>query len=252
MAFNSAFEAKRRLSVKAPSLDNEVSLFSESQNSWVVFDPQDQVPYDILSFSTTNPLTVSEDEEDGLDDGISDTAELQNDQTRYSASGDEEPHENDDLIEDLHTSLSTRINEWQKATDTSVSDNVASWDLDAELVTQLLDTSILQRVPAFYGDALFENMSRSDYARFRRTSACLRRSLTRTGYDSSDPDILTRLFSLLQWQSLLGGSGSMVSDYIVNTRSRIHLRKPTYSREFSDTATSSSLVMCGGPSWNDV
>lgn len=252
MAFNSAFEAKKRISVNPPSLDNDVSLFSESQSSWVVFDPQDQVPYDILSFSTNNSLTMSEEEDEEDLDDISETAELQNDQIRYSVSGDEEPHENDDLIEDLHSSLSNRINEWQKTTDTSVSDNVASWDLDAEFVTQLLDTSILQRVPAFYGDKLFDNMSKSDYTRFKRTSARLRRSLTRKGYDSSDPDILTRLFSLLQWQTLLRGSGSMVNDYIVNTRSRIHFRKPTYSREFSDTATSSSLVMCGGPSWNDI
>lgn len=251
MAFNSAFEQRRKVSARAESSEKEVSLFSESQNSWVVFNPQDQIPYDILSFSTNNPFTSSEDE-DGDEDEAQQTAELGQHPHSLASFDHEEDHEDDDLIEDLHTSLSNRIDEWQKATETSVSDNIASWDLDAELVTQMLDTSILNQVPSFYGDKYFDNMSKADYVKFKRTSARLRRSLTRNGHDSSDPDILTRLLSLLQWQSLLRGSGSLVNDYIVNTRSRVHLRRPSYAPEFSDTATSSSLVLCGGPSWNDV
>lgn len=249
MAFNSAFEQRRKVSVKAESLEKEVSLFSESQNSWVVFNPQDQIPYDILSFSTHNPLSSSEDE---MDAEAEQTAELGQCSHSLASVEDEEEFEDDDIIEDLHTSLSNRIDEWQKATETSVSDNIASWDLDADLVTHMLDTSILQQVPSFYGDKYFDNMSKADYAKFKRTSARLRRSLTRNGYNSSDPDILTRLLSLLQWQSLLRGSGSLVNDYIVNTRSRVHLKRPNYAPKFSDTATSSSLVLCGGPSWNDV
>ncbi|WPK22839.1 hypothetical protein PUMCH_000057 [Australozyma saopauloensis] len=251
MAFNPTFEAKRKLSARAPSVEKEVSLFSESQNSWVVFNPNDQVPYDILSFSTNNPLTSSDEEDQEEED---DEVHLKYDIRQEDPHDMSEEHEDDDLIEDLHTSLSNRINEWQKTTDTSVSDNVASWDLDAELVSQMLDTTILQRVPAFYGDKYFDGMSKSQYTEFKRTSARLRRSLTRGGINSSDPDLLTRLLSLLQWQSLLrdSSSGSMVNDYIVNTRSRVHHRRPKFVRQYSDTATSSSLVMCGGPSWNDV
>lgn len=249
MAFNPAFEQRRKAPARAETSEKEVSLFSESQNSWVVFNPQDQVPYDILSFSTSNPLTSS-DEGNELDG--EETTELAQHPRSLESDNYEEDHEDDDLIEDLHTSLSNRINEWQKAKETSVSDNIASWDLDADLVSQMLDTSILREVPSFYGDKYFDGMSKADFANFKKTSALLRRSLTRNGYESSDPDILTRLLSLLQWQSLLRGSGSLVNDYIVNTRSRVHLGRPSYVPEFSDTATSSSLVLCGGPSWNDV
>lgn len=273
MAFNPAFETKRKVSAVAESVEKEVSLFSESQNSWVVFNPQDLIPYDILSFSTSNPLTSSDEEveENEVDTNEVDEHEVDelveaaitaqiSARIRSQLNKDnlnvvhDEPHENDDLIEDLHLSLSNRINEWRNTTDTSVLDNVASWDLDADLVHQMLDTSILQQVPAFYGDRFFDNMSKSDYARFKTTSARLKRSLTRKGFESTDPDFLTRLFSLLQWQSLLrgSGSGSLVSDYIMNTRSRVHFRRPDFTPEFSDTATSSSLVMCGGNSWNDV
>lgn len=253
MAFNSAFEQKRMVSATVPPVEKEVSLFSESQNSWVVFTPQEQAQYDILSFSSSNSLEVSEGSE------IEDIEILdEHDGAESSARGDlsvaldEEAHEDDDLIEDLHYSLSNRINEWQQTTDTFVSDNIASWDLDADLVSQMLDTSILLKVPAFYGDRLFDGMSKSEFVRFKRTSVRLRRSLTRNGYDSSDPDILSRLFSLLQWQTLLRNSGSMVDDYIVNTRSRVQFGTPKYALEFSETATSSSMVMCGGPSWNDI
>lgn len=251
MAFNPSFETRRKVSTTATHIEQDASLSSESRNSWVVFDPQEQASYDILSFSTNDRLTSSlDDEEDTGEIAESDGLHLRRAGQLLTVTH-EDSQEDDDLIEDIHLSLSNRIDEWQKAKDASVSDNIASWDLDSDLVNQMLDTSILQRVPAFYGDKLFESMSKSDYAGFKQASMRLKDSLTRNGYDSSDPDILSHLFSLLQWLTLLQGSG-LINDYIANTLSRVHIKCPSYAPEFSDTATSSSMVKCGGSSWNDI
>lgn len=233
MAFNLAFETRRKAPVPAVADDQPSSLFSESQTSWVVFNPAEAIANDILLLSLSE-RTQTESEYDAPE---------------Y----DDAPEDHDDLIDDLQMTLSNRINAWQKTTDTPVTDNVASWDLDSDLVGQGLDTSILRRVPAFYGDLYFENMSKADYARFKRASAVLKQSLTRKGYNPRDPDLLTRVFELLQWQKLLQTSGSLVDDYVVNTLLRTYLKEPAFKDvEFSDTATSSSLVMCGGSSWNDI
>lgn len=232
MAFNSAFETRRRVTVRPVTEENASSLFSESQSLWVVFNHADRMENDILSFSTTNSF-ATQTEEGGEEE-------------------ESEGQENDDLIDEIQVSLSSRIDQWQTTTDTAVSDNVASWDLDSELVSQLLDTSILRRVPAFYGDQYFENMSKADYVRFKRASAILKKSLT--GKRVPDNDLISRLLKLLQWQNLLQTPGSLVNDYIANTLARTgHLRGPVFRDvEFSDTATSSSMVMCGGSSWNDI
>lgn len=241
MAFNSAFEQRRRAPARATSADRESSLLSESQSLWVLFNPADRIENDILSFSTNNPLTATE-EDSGAED-----------QSEEESETDDDDEEHDELIDGLQMSLSNRINEWQLATEAAVSDNIASWDLDAELVSLLLDTSILRRVPAYYGDNLFENMSKADYVRFKRATSILKKSLTRKGYTGKNPELLQRVLELLQWQNLLRTSGLLVNDYIVNTLARTQLRDPAFKNvEFSDTATSSSLVMCGGSSWNDI
>lgn len=243
MAFNPAFEQRRRPPVRAVPTEHESSLFSESESLWVVFNPADRIENDILSLSTNNPLTTTDEslEEEGFQD---------QDSEEDLASEEEE---DDDLIDHLQMSLSNRINEWQLTTEAAVSDNIASWDLDAELVSLLLDTSILRRVPAYYGDHYFENMSKADYVRFKRATAVLKRSLTRKGYKSHSPELLQRVLELLQWQNLLRTSGSLVNDYIVNTLARTQFRDPPFKDvEFSDTATSSSMVLCGGSSWNDI
>lgn len=235
MAFNLTFETRRKAPVRAVAEERPLSLFSESQTSWVVFNPTDVPENDILSFSTSAALTQTESDSEA------------------EAEEEEREEEDDDLIDHLQVSLSSRINEWQKATDASVSDNMASWDLDADLVSQVLDTSILRRVAPWYGDHYFENMSKADYAQYKRASAVLKKLLSRKDYNPRDPDILTRVLQLLQWQDLLRTSGSLVDDYIVNTLSRTYFKEPAFKDvEFSDTATSSSLVMCGGSSGNDI
>lgn len=245
MAFNPAVERRKRAPVISAPVENESSLFSESQSLWVVFNPPDKLENDILSFTTTNnPLTATDDE-----------SEFQSGEEDAADTGDEadEDDYDDDLLDGLQQTLSSRINEWQLATEAAVLDNVASWDLDAELVDLLLDKSILRRVPAYYGDHYFENMSRADYVRFKRATAMLKKSLTRKGYKSGNQELLTRVLELLQWQNLLRTSGSLVNDYIVNTLARTHFVDPPYKDvEFSDTATLSSLVICGGASWNDI
>lgn len=243
MAFNPAVERRKRAPVIAAPVENESSLFSESQSLWVVFNPPDKLELDILSLSTANnPLTAS-DEESEVQSG-EDSAD------EYEYDADEA---DDDLIDGLDQTLSKRINEWQLATEAAVLDNQASWDLDAELVPLRLDKSVLRRVPAYYGDHYFENMSKAEYVRFKRATAMLKKSLTHKGYKSSNRELLTRVLELLQWQNLLQTSGSLVNDYVVNTIARTHFGDPPFKDvEFSDTATLSSLVICGGSSWNDI
>lgn len=237
MAFNPAYETRRRVSVCPTAPDEtESAVLSESQSLWVLFNP-DRVDNDVILFSTTNPLTTEASEEMESEEESED-----NDET-----------DNDDLIDEVQPSLLSRIDQWQNATDAAVSDNIASWDLDSDLVTKLLDTSILRRVPAFYGDEYFENMSKADYVRFKRASAILRKLLTTKGAPNVDKDLITRLLQVLQWQNLLSTLGTLVNDYIINTLART--QPPVFGFrdvEYSDTATSSSMVMCGGSLWNDI
>ncbi|GEQ68696.1 hypothetical protein JCM33374_g2364 [Metschnikowia sp. JCM 33374] len=257
MAFNPHLGARRKQSTRAVSEDRASSFFSDSQASWVVFNPADLGPQDILSVSTETPLSGSEYEEDVLAEAP-ELGRLLKEAEEARDGGKTSPLQepDDDLIDGFDMSLSNRINEWQKTTDdtSAVSDNVASWDLDEDLTHQVLDTTILSPVPAYYGDQFFKNMSRAEYMRFRRSSLILKQSLSRKGYKPNDPEVMSRLLSLLKWNNLLRSSGSLVDDYIANTLSRVHLQERTYKDvEFSDTATSSSLVMCGGSgSWNEI
>lgn len=257
MAFNSGFETRRKPSVQAVSEDRASLFFSDSQTSWVVFDQTELPPHDILSFSTENPLTSTEDESESAIEGDETSQIFQNQGQAYSGR-DSSLHETDDeLIDGLNPSLSHRINAWQKnTTETSVSDNVASWDLDEDLIHDVLDTTVFQLVPAYYGDHLFRNMSRSEYLRFRKCSAVLQKSLSTKGSFGHDPDMVSKLLSLIKWRDLLRSSGSLVDDYVANTLSRAHLQnEPVFKdTEFSDTATSSSLILCGGSggAWNDL
>lgn len=223
MASTPAYEQRRRVSLRRPETeDNESSLLLESQSLWVVFNPADRLDNDVLLFSTTNPLTEGEAEEEE----------------------EEEYHGGLQLL--------LRIDRWQNTTDAEVLDNIALWDLDSELVAQLLDTLILRKVPAFYGDHYFDGMSKTDYARFRRASSLLRKLLTRKGADKVDSQLILRLLQLLLWQNLLNTLGTLVNDYIFNTLARSNMvPTPCREAERSDTA-SSSLVMCGSSSWNDI
>lgn len=262
MAFNSTLGTRRRAPIRATSQDYASSIFSESQSLWVLFNPTGQLEPDVLSLSTNNPLTTTEEEEeeeeeeDEEEEGNEGGEEEGQQNRQESASGltkdgQDEYEEDDDLVDDL--TLANRINEWQRATETEVSDNMASWDLDADLVEKLLDKSILRHVPDFYGAQYFDHMSQTEFARFKEASAMLKESLTRDGYAKSDSNLFTRLIELLQWQNLLKSQGSLVNDYVVNTLARTNLHKPEFkSVEFSDTATSSSMIMCGGGSWNDL
>lgn len=236
MAFNPAYATAvdTRRHVNAEPDFESASILTESQLLWVVFNPAAET--DILLFSTQLQTDA-----DSLADELL----------------EEQEEENDDLIDDLQMLLSNRINEWQLATlaaasDPAVLDNVALWDLDAELVLLLLDTLVLRRVPAFYGDHLFESMSPADYKRFKRASASLRRLLLARG-TPRDKALLSRLLELLQWRNLINTSGSLVNDYIATTLARLHhWRSSVLSDAVSDTVTSLLMVMCGGASWNDL
>lgn len=244
MAFNSTIAgAKRKAPLRAVSPALASSILSESQALWVLFNPADRM--DVLSLSTNNPLTTTEEEFGQEEQESSDQEKPQ-----HTECGDD-VSDADGALDHLAASLSTRINEWQRATEAEVSDNMASWDLDAALVEQILDRSLLRRVPAFYGDLYFDGFSQDEYARFKRASERLKGSLTRKGNNNNDPALLKRLLELLHWQRLLKSLGSLVADYVVNTVARTSTAQPFHHVDYSDSA-SSSLVMCGPSSWNDL
>lgn len=250
MAFNSsiAVGAKRKTLLRTNSPDYASSILSESQALWVLFNPADRM--DVLSLSTNNPLTSTEEEFEPEEEE-DEEEEKEHGLQRHEQESEDEGSDQDGPLDHLAASLSNRINEWQRATETEVSDNMASWDLDAALVEKLLDRSLLRQVPAFYGDLYFDGFTLAEYVRFKRASARLKGSLTRKGYTKSDPALLKRLLELLHWQRLLKSLGSLVTDYVVNTLARTNMEDPFKNVEFSDSA-SSSMVMCGPSSWNDL
>lgn len=80
--------------------------------------------------------------------------------------------------------LSQRINQWKLLREISIEDNEASWDLDENIVENLLqpnllDTSILSENRSYYGDDMFEGYSKKEWAKFRKIANELKLSLSR-------------------------------------------------------------------------
>lgn len=326
--------------VRAGSIENasdtkSVSILSDLQSLWVLFDPTSSArthssiarESDILSFTNDTNSQVTETDSDGT-----------NSQYRGSHREviEEEDDDDDSLIDNLESrdstpsqsrleqlflqantgtepaNLDNRINQWkQNDLEELIDDNVASWDLDENLISQVLDKLLISKLKGkkippqgFYGDDYFSNYRKSDYIKFKKASNNLRHHLSRDVATSSStlPEIINQLLTkfLLQhehnshrpnnvdimkqqrkrYSTILNQSTSnnqLISSIIDNQLNPstpvnspflsplqtsqepgspvgLHL---THSLEYSDTATSSSLVLCGGArmggnSWGDI
>lgn len=220
--------------------NHSTSILSELQSLWVLFNPvysnsvnrqSSTNDDDILSITNTssqftdidsNQQQLDEEEEEQIDSLSEDEVE------------DEEEDDDDSLIDNFQSNNSTpsqsrleqlfndksynqesehsnnldnKINNWkqnnfEESIDESVvDDNIASWDLDENLINSNLDKSIIERKtkrspPQFYGDSLFN--SRNDYHKFRKISPNLSASLSQQRnntnlVNSSLPDLINQL-----------------------------------------------------------
>lgn len=235
--------------------DEVQSVLTDDQSSWVLFSPDS----DILSSTTQGAETDNESVEYSAeleDDDQTPHSSQQHEHIRLSLEEDEEEEEDTDTdtdslidnldpsqlrIERLFNKSYNSITNWN-LNNVEVDDNVASWDLDADLSHQSLDTSII-RLKQFYGDDLIKNLNKQDLRKFKKIHHNLRT------YLNSKPQtpILTQLISNLSVQSIPNPPQLSYNRYLKKTINSYY----NYDDLTSETA-SSSLILCGGESWGDL
>lgn len=303
------------------------SILSDLQSLWVLFNPANEITSintnrrnslgtnesDLLSFTdTASRITQTESE-------LSDDAEEalhQRQQQHQQQHGHEQQEEDDDdsLIDDLHDStpsqlrleqlftkvsdnyttsrprnLDTRINNWRNSNrDDLIDDNVASWDLDEDLISQILDKTVIRNevgglskshIPSnFYGDDFLKNLNKKDYIKFKNITKNLKKSLN-TNQKETTLDLVNKIISNYHQnnQNTLNRGNlvnkmhhhqkrysSILNESTTTNDNTDYTFNPTYHDdsfrmlEQSETATSSSLVLCGGvgfggnSSWGDI
>ncbi|KAK7687356.1 hypothetical protein QCA50_009221 [Cerrena zonata] len=263
----------------------------------------------ILSDLQTSRITQTESE-------LSDDAEepLHQQQQQQHQHQQQEEDDDDSLIDDLHDStpsqlrleqlftkvsdnyttsrprnLDTRINNWRNSNrDDLIDDNVASWDLDEDLISQILDKTIIRNevgglskshVPSnFYGDDFLKNLNKKDYIKFKNITKNLKKSLN-TNQKETTLDLVNKIISNYHQnnQNTLNRGNlvnkmhhhqkrysSILNESTTTNDNTDYTFNPTYHDdgfrmlEQSETATSSSLVLCGGvgfggnSSWGDI
>lgn len=317
------------------------SILSDLQSLWVLFDPANTIrthssvahESDILSFTNDTGSQITETDSDGTN------SQYHGEQRQRDVEEDDD--DDDSLIDNFESrdstpsqsrleqlfqlapaqesgNLDNRINQWkQNDLDELIDDNVASWDLDENLISQILDTLLINKLKGkkippqdFYGDDFFANYLKSDYIKFKKISNNLKHNLSREAstneklISSTLPEIINQLLVKFlnqhdhsshrqnnvdvmnqqrkRYSTILNQSTStnhLISSIIENqlnpntplatsgfnspmqnsqdpgSPGTLHL---SHSLEFSDTATSSSLVLCGGMrvgggnSWGDI
>lgn len=227
MAYNLAYQlrsTKTNTSLHDDStslVERANSLLSESQSLWVLFNPLDvtsatKAETDILSLTADSQRTEDDDDEEDDEDVLQ----------QHIAPRDGrhlELEDNDSLVDKLKhdnseadgtpgriqrlffnyagtdSSLRKRINDWkslQTVTETSTldEDNVASWDLDENIVAELLQQSqavtpkllspqtsqlLGSRDHKYYGDEVFEDYSMREINLVKKVTQELKSSLNR-------------------------------------------------------------------------
>lgn len=227
MAYNLAYQSrgtKTNTSLHDDStslVERANSLLSESQSLWVLFNPlyatsATKAEADILSLTADSQRTEGDDDEED-DEAIP---------QQYTSSRDGRHHEledDDSLVDKLKpdnteddgtpgriqrlflnyagtdSSLRKRINDWkslQAVTETATldEDNVASWDLDENIVAELLQQSqavtpkslspqasqlLGSRDHKYYGDEVFGDFSTREINLVKKITQELKSSLNR-------------------------------------------------------------------------
>lgn len=223
MAFNPAYQLRRTRSntsyqnESSSLVERANSLLSESQSLWVLFSPSlasENVESDILSLTVDSQVDDAdadaegeEEEEQEEEDATSEVDSLID--NLKSTSGNT-PFQLEQMLLNYagadNSALRKRINKWKSSQDIppveSVDDdNIASWDLDENIITELLEQSTassqatsLSSSPnlkdgyhprKFYGDDIFKNCSKRDLIRFKKIANNLKTSLSRKEDQSS-------------------------------------------------------------------
>ena len=277
MAFNPNYQTGQRGSIRRQvatlnsegSLDansayeRENSILSDSEASlWVLFNPTEGSDILLLSNGTveeSDEESESGNEIDPEDSLIDDFAPLPS-QSRLERLFSH-------LKQPQSSRLDQRIDQWRNDHCESelVDDNTASWDLDENLQSELRSetTSTHTITPdeppntrPFYGDDLVRNMSRRQFRKVKRTAGRLAPNLTREQQQGRLPQLLDQLISRLLRSpefglefNLQNHSYQLLIETMLEHPPRPRVGPATV--EYSDTASSSSMVLCGG-SWGDI
>lgn len=238
--------------------DDVQSILTDDKSSWVLFSPDS----DILSSITQDNGT--DDESVHYSEGTNDEEQdIQHEQTPQRSQlhvnmektveeeGEDTDTDTDSLIDNLDPSQLrierlfnksyNSITNWN-LNNVQVDDNVASWDLDADLSHQSLDTSII-RLKQFYGDELIKNLNKQDLRNFKKIHHNLRPYLN----TKTLTPILTQLISNLNVQNIPNPPQLSYNKYLKKTINSYY----DYDELTSETA-SSSLILCGGDSWGEI
>lgn len=279
------FVPHRRISNADEAYEGSTSILSDSQSLWVLFNPSGGSggASDILSLSYSD--TGCETERD-FAEGEDEELDVQRDDA-----ASEDTESNDSLLDTFETApsqkrleelfqarsdnlLQSRIDKWCHSADVELEDdNIASWDLDEDL-SQQLDTSILKRSRAFYGDDMFLKFTRKQYVEFRRNAKRLKPSLTTKPGQPEIPVLINIILhkiyqdqesfnkaprdlpnNLRSYSSFLRSNNTQP---FLNSMIESQLRNccflNNHTPSFSETVSSSSLVLCGpgNGSWDEA
>lgn len=239
--------------------ERENSILSDSEASlWVLFNPTEGSDILLLSNGTVEESSsvVESNSQDDADDSLIDDFESIPSQTRLERlfAHREEPQSG---------GLDQRIDQWRNEHCNSelVDDNTASWDLDEDLQSEIRSetgstTTITEEPPnkrPFYGDDLVRKMSKKQFRKVKRTADRLVPNLTRQPQRSGLLPILDQLISRLLRSPEFGLEFNLQNhSYQLLIESMLTHQPPRAAAtvEYSDTASSSSMVLCGG--WGDI
>ncbi|CAK7901718.1 hypothetical protein CAAN1_11S04192 [[Candida] anglica] len=292
MAFNSAYQLRHiRTNTSLQNDTSSVveranSLLSDSQSSWVLFSPSMEttsavnVGSDILSFTNGSFEEEDDAEQDDVEEEEVDEVRDYNGYDSGEVTEAESDLEDDDsLIDNLKQSnltpspsqsrleqlilnygatqggddsLNKRINKWKMSQDVPVDDNTASWDLDENIIHDLLqakelDTSILSGdSSSYYGNDIFKGYSRGDLMRFRRIANDLKSSLNRKedstkSFPLAITQLLMRLFEKEQHNQQYKRTTTPSSPNLKRSNNS-HKRYSTILSEFIDSKESNRFL----------
>lgn len=272
------------------------SILSDLQSLWVLFDPEalssQAAESDILL------LTNTRYSQSVYSDGTQDESHVAR---SYHPPESEDYEDDDSLIDNIdgdntpsqsrleqlfrHESqddIDHKIHKWRdNSRDELIDDNVALWDLDENLIQQILDRLLIAKLRTtksrprgdFYGDDFFRNCSKADYIKFKKISHNLRHSLTKRNSVTvlrSLPEIINQILVRYLAHEIPPVPATSTVDAMNRQRKRyssvlsafpqhqgyVSPTPPLYASPLVDISdTSSSVVVCGGPgnsSWGDL
>lgn len=245
---------------------HEESILSDSEASlWVLFNPTEGSDILLLSNGTVTGTdneqtgsgqSVEDDTGDSLIEGLSPLPSQARLERLFAGKSITQP-----------TRLDQRIDQWRNehASSELVDDNTASWDLDEDLQSDFRSESqseagsahtITDRPPnkrPFYGDELVRKMSQKQFRKMKRAAGRLAPHLTRQQLQTGLPLLLNQLITRLLRLPEFGLEFNLQNhSYQLLIETMLENPRPVVpiTVEYSDTASLSSMIRCGG--WGDI